>query len=106
LKRLDISLCILSSRLRLSGGCLLVLTFSVSTLVNGFVKLILCSYKAGSVYKNILCMLSANSDVLLHLGVSGLFSGFGWLAFGRVFGIGARFGVYEILTAYCKGKVF
>jgi hypothetical protein len=51
-------------------------------------------------------MLSANSDVLLHLGVSGLFSGFGWLAFGRVFGIGARFGVYEILTAYCKGKVF
>jgi hypothetical protein len=51
-------------------------------------------------------MLSANSDVLLHLVVSGLFSGFGWLAFGRVFGIGARFGVYEILTAYCKGKVF
>jgi hypothetical protein len=51
-------------------------------------------------------MLSANSDVLLHLGVSGLFSGFGWLAFGRVFGIGARFGVYEILTAYCKGKFF
>ncbi|XP_061354932.1 uncharacterized protein LOC133299484 [Gastrolobium bilobum] len=35
-------------------------------------------------------------------GNAGLFSGFGWLAFGRIFGLGARFGVYEILKAYCK----
>ncbi|XP_045825025.1 calcium-binding mitochondrial carrier protein Aralar2 isoform X2 [Trifolium pratense] len=49
--------------------------------------------------------LNANQVVLRVLSVSGnkgLFSGFGWLAFGRVFGTGARFGVYEILTAYCK----
>jgi hypothetical protein len=59
----------------------------------------------GSVHKKILCMLSANSGVLLHLSVSGMFSGFGWLAFGRIFGLGARFGVYEILTAFCKGKL-
>ncbi|XP_023522692.1 mitochondrial arginine transporter BAC2 isoform X1 [Cucurbita pepo subsp. pepo] len=35
-------------------------------------------------------------------GNSGLYSGFGWLAFGRLFGLGARFGVYEIVTAYYK----
>ncbi|KAF7842636.1 solute carrier family 25 member 41 [Senna tora] len=35
-------------------------------------------------------------------GNTGLFSGFGWLAFGRVLGLGARFGVYEILTAFYK----
>ncbi|XP_022138932.1 uncharacterized protein LOC111009990 isoform X2 [Momordica charantia] len=33
---------------------------------------------------------------------SGLYSGFGWLAFGRLFGIGARFGIYEIVTAFYK----
>lgn len=35
-------------------------------------------------------------------GLGGLYSGFGWLTLGRTFGLGARFGVYEILTAYCK----
>ncbi|XP_059442609.1 probable S-adenosylmethionine carrier 2, chloroplastic [Corylus avellana] len=35
-------------------------------------------------------------------GNSGLYSGFGWLALGRVFGVGARFGIYEILTAFYK----
>nr|XP_027191857.1 calcium-binding mitochondrial carrier protein SCaMC-2 isoform X2 [Cicer arietinum] len=35
-------------------------------------------------------------------GNAGLFGGFGWMAFGRVFGLGARFGVYEVLTAFCK----
>ncbi|XP_038893236.1 probable S-adenosylmethionine carrier 2, chloroplastic [Benincasa hispida] len=35
-------------------------------------------------------------------GNSGLYSGFGWLAFGRLFGIGARFGIYEIVTAFYK----
>jgi len=36
----------------------------------------------------------------------GLYSGFGWLAVGRIFGLGARFGVYEILTAFYKGNSF
>lgn len=33
----------------------------------------------------------------------GLFSGFGWFAFGRILGVGARFGTYEIVTAFYKG---
>ncbi|KAK9935020.1 hypothetical protein M0R45_022137 [Rubus argutus] len=35
-------------------------------------------------------------------GNSGLYSGFGWLAVGRTLGVGARFGIYEILTAFYK----
>ncbi|KAH7844750.1 hypothetical protein Vadar_031312 [Vaccinium darrowii] len=35
-------------------------------------------------------------------GNSGLYSGFGWLTMGRIFGFGARFGTYEILTAFYK----
>ncbi|KEH31252.1 putative mitochondrial carrier domain-containing protein [Medicago truncatula] len=49
--------------------------------------------------------LNANQIVTRVFAVSGnagMFSGFGWLAFGRIFGLGARFGVYEILTAFCK----
>ncbi|XP_057421327.1 mitochondrial arginine transporter BAC2 [Lotus japonicus] len=40
--------------------------------------------------------------VLSVSGNAGLFSGYGWLAFGRTFGLGARFGVYEILAAFSK----
>ncbi|KAK7407678.1 hypothetical protein VNO78_09688 [Psophocarpus tetragonolobus] len=40
--------------------------------------------------------------VLSVSGSEGLFNGFGWLAAGRIFGVGARFGVYEILTAFYK----
>ncbi|KAJ1402281.1 Mitochondrial substrate/solute carrier [Sesbania bispinosa] len=40
--------------------------------------------------------------VLSVSGNAGLFYGFGWLAFGRIFGLGVRFGVYEILTAFYK----
>lgn len=47
-----------------------------------------------------------NSGVLLYLDMLGLYSGFGWLAVGRIFGLGARFGVYEILTAFSKGNSF
>lgn len=36
----------------------------------------------------------------------GLYSGFGWLTLGRIFGVGTRFGVYEILTAFYKGIFF
>ncbi|KAG6686554.1 hypothetical protein I3842_11G026000 [Carya illinoinensis] len=35
-------------------------------------------------------------------GISGLYSGFGWLALGRILGVGSRFGIYEILTAFYK----
>ncbi|XP_047318411.1 mitochondrial aspartate-glutamate transporter AGC1 [Impatiens glandulifera] len=35
-------------------------------------------------------------------GNSGLYSGLGWLTTGRIAGLGARFGVYEILTAFYK----
>ncbi|XWS65378.1 hypothetical protein CRYUN_Cryun05aG0107600 [Craigia yunnanensis] len=35
-------------------------------------------------------------------GYSGLYSGFEWLAWGRIFGMGARFGIYEVLTAFYR----
>ncbi|XP_052179527.1 mitochondrial arginine transporter BAC2 [Diospyros lotus] len=35
-------------------------------------------------------------------GNSGIYSGLGWLMLGRIFGVGARFGTYEILTAFYK----
>lgn len=35
-------------------------------------------------------------------GFSGLYNGIGWSVFGRVSGVGVRFGVYEILTAWYK----
>ncbi|KAK6121322.1 hypothetical protein DH2020_044935 [Rehmannia glutinosa] len=35
-------------------------------------------------------------------GYSGLYNGVGWLTLGRTLGLGARFGVYEILTAFYK----
>lgn len=37
------------------------------------------------------------------MNIAGLYSGFCWLAVGRTFGVGARFGTYEILTAFYKG---
>ncbi|KAL5734781.1 hypothetical protein ACOSP7_032642 [Xanthoceras sorbifolium] len=35
-------------------------------------------------------------------GTHGLYNGLGWLTVGRLFGLGTRFGVYEILTAFYK----
>ncbi|KAL8237508.1 hypothetical protein R6Q59_018589 [Mikania micrantha] len=35
-------------------------------------------------------------------GNFGLYNGFGWLALGRILGVGARFGTYELLTAFYK----
>ncbi|KAG7547531.1 Mitochondrial substrate/solute carrier [Arabidopsis suecica] len=40
--------------------------------------------------------------VLRFSGYSGLYSGLGSLTLGRISGVGARFGVYEILTAFYK----
>lgn len=41
--------------------------------------------------------------ILLAMNGVGLYNGFGWLALGRVLGVGTRFGIYEILTAFYKG---
>ncbi|XP_072956710.1 uncharacterized protein [Typha angustifolia] len=35
-------------------------------------------------------------------GISGLYSGLGWSTIARVSGIGARFGIYEVLSAFYK----
>ncbi|GAV73958.1 Mito_carr domain-containing protein [Cephalotus follicularis] len=35
-------------------------------------------------------------------GNLGLYSGFGWFTLGRIFGVGGRFGFYEIFTAFVK----
>lgn len=35
-------------------------------------------------------------------GVSGLYSGFGWSTMGKISGLGARFGLYEIITGFFK----
>ncbi|CAN1311741.1 hypothetical protein LINPERPRIM_LOCUS28451 [Linum perenne] len=39
---------------------------------------------------------------LLTNVIVGVYSGLGWLTSGRIVGLGTRFGVYEILTAYYK----
>lgn len=36
------------------------------------------------------------------MNIGGLYSGVGWLTLGRSLGLGARFGVYEMLTAFYK----
>ncbi|PHT40741.1 hypothetical protein CQW23_19595 [Capsicum baccatum] len=38
-------------------------------------------------------------------GSSGYYNGVGWLILGRSLGLGARFGVYEILTVFYKGMI-
>ncbi|CDO97487.1 unnamed protein product [Coffea canephora] len=39
-------------------------------------------------------------------GISGLYRGLGWLMLGRIPSVGARFGTYELLTAFYKdGRV-
>ncbi|PIA32399.1 hypothetical protein AQUCO_04500183v1 [Aquilegia coerulea] len=35
-------------------------------------------------------------------GITGLYSGFAWSTFGRISGVGARFGIFELLTAFYK----
>ncbi|XP_050224439.1 uncharacterized protein LOC126674105 [Mercurialis annua] len=61
----------------------------------------------------VLVQVGSNSNKPLNLhqvlnrvislsGYSGLFNGFGWLTSGRILGLGARFGIFEILTAFYK----
>lgn len=40
--------------------------------------------------------------MLSSSGYSGFYSGLGWSIFGRISGLGVRFGTYELLTAYYK----
>nr|CAD1844356.1 unnamed protein product [Ananas comosus var. bracteatus] len=40
--------------------------------------------------------------IKLVSGVAGLYSGLGWSIIGKISGLGARFGVYELLTAFYK----
>ncbi|CAA0395290.1 unnamed protein product [Arabidopsis thaliana] len=49
-----------------------------------------------------LSSFQAFNRVLRFSGYSGLYSGLGSLTLGRISGFGARFGVYEILTAFYK----
>ncbi|CAN8232040.1 unnamed protein product [Cochlearia groenlandica] len=49
-----------------------------------------------------LTLLLRPSFALLWTQMSGLYSGLGSLTLGRISGVGARFGVYEILTAFYK----
>ncbi|CAK7331911.1 unnamed protein product [Dovyalis caffra] len=46
--------------------------------------------------------LQALNRVRSFSGNAGLYSGFGWLTSGKTLALGARFGAYEILTAYYK----
>ena len=40
------------------------------------------------------------------MSIAGLYSGFGWLALGRILGVATRFGTYELVTAFYKGMFF
>lgn len=54
--------------------------------------------------------LSSSFSILTYIGwcmnIVGLYSGFGWLTSARILGMGARFGIYEVLTAFYKGTLF
>lgn len=46
--------------------------------------------------------LSVVTEFILYK-CSGLYSGFGWSTLSRISGLGARFGLYELLTGFYKG---
>ncbi|WCJ28529.1 Mitochondrial substrate carrier family protein [Euphorbia peplus] len=71
-----------------------VLTYPLDT-----IKVIL---QVGSSSNKPFNLHQALTRVRLVSGISGLYNGFGWLTSGRALGVGARFGVYEILTALYK----
>ncbi|CAL5358386.1 unnamed protein product [Camellia sinensis] len=58
--------------------------------------------QVGSVSNKQLTTAQVLDRVKTLSGHAGLYSGFGWLMLGRILGAGARFGTYEILTAFYK----
>ncbi|KAL7199906.1 hypothetical protein ACSBR2_022088 [Camellia fascicularis] len=58
--------------------------------------------QVGSVSNKQLTTAQVLDRVKTLSGNAGLYSGFGWLMLGRILGAGARFGTYEILTAFYK----
>lgn len=58
--------------------------------------------QVGSSSNKLLAPAQAFHRVQKLSGISGLYSGIGWLIPGRIFGMGARFSIYEILTAFYK----
>ncbi|KAL6531672.1 hypothetical protein OROMI_028035 [Orobanche minor] len=58
--------------------------------------------QVGSSTKKSLTLADVLHRVRALSGYSGLYNGVGWLTLGRTLGLGARFGVYEILTAFYK----
>ncbi|KAL2519857.1 Mitochondrial substrate carrier family protein [Forsythia ovata] len=58
--------------------------------------------QVGSSSRKQLSMAQVLDRVRAISGYSGLYSGIGWLMTGRALGLGVRFGVYEILTAFYK----
>ncbi|XP_041991438.1 uncharacterized protein LOC121742382 [Salvia splendens] len=58
--------------------------------------------QVGSTGKRPLAAPDVYHRVRVLPGYSGWYSGVGWLSLGRTLGLGVRFGVYEILTAFYK----
>ncbi|CAL5434427.1 unnamed protein product [Camellia sinensis] len=58
--------------------------------------------QVGSVSNKQLTTAQVLDRVKTLSGNAGLYSGFGWLMLGRILGASARFGTYEILTAFYK----
>jgi hypothetical protein len=54
----------------------------------------------------LLNMYEINSLTILYVIICllGFYSGIGWSIMGKLPGLGARFGTYELLTAFYKGK--
>ncbi|XP_057495934.1 mitochondrial thiamine pyrophosphate carrier 1-like isoform X1 [Actinidia eriantha] len=58
--------------------------------------------QVGSGTNKILTTAQVIDRVKTLSGNSGLYSGFGWLALGRILGVATRFGTYELVTAFYK----
>ncbi|KAL0334457.1 UNVERIFIED_CONTAM: hypothetical protein Sangu_1601900 [Sesamum angustifolium] len=58
--------------------------------------------QVGSSTKKQLAVADVLYRVQVFSGYSGLYNGVGWLTLGRTLGLGVRFGVYELLTAFYK----
>ncbi|KAG6792596.1 hypothetical protein POTOM_001748 [Populus tomentosa] len=92
----------LKNQLFVSHAIAAVGSVTVATAVTYPLDTIKVLIQVGSNSGKQLTSLQALNRVRSLSGNSGLYSGFGWLTIGKTLGLGARFGAYEILTAYCK----